>query len=172
MRRFFEGGCAAIVDSGTSLLGEFRFLKILMLVHGRYSYNRNSTKLADIRSNEHSLDLSHMDHEPLVWMVIKAVGDEKTNCRGVSSTKQAVESSSSGDEPLSAFPCLVALNSGVRLALIVMTCVKYVYSPEIESLSKQELELVCSKDRLPASVACSGFDAKVVNKLALERMVY
>ena len=35
----------------------------------------------------------------------------------------------------------------------------------------QELELLCTEDHVPGSVACSGFDAKVVNKLALERMV-
>nr|GEX45850.1 wall-associated receptor kinase-like 20 [Tanacetum cinerariifolium] len=48
----------------------------------------------------------------------KAVGDESTKRRRVSSTKQVVESSSSGDEPLSAFPCLVALNPGVRIATV------------------------------------------------------
>ena len=48
----------------------------------------------------------------------KAVGDESTKRRRVSSTKQPVESSSSGDEPLSAFPCLVALNPGVRIATV------------------------------------------------------
>ncbi|PWA88176.1 Regulator of chromosome condensation 1/beta-lactamase-inhibitor protein II [Artemisia annua] len=48
----------------------------------------------------------------------KAVGDESTKRRRVSSAKQAVESSSSGDEPLSAFPCLVALNPGVRIATV------------------------------------------------------
>ncbi|XP_071734504.1 ultraviolet-B receptor UVR8-like isoform X2 [Rutidosis leptorrhynchoides] len=48
----------------------------------------------------------------------KAVGDESTKRRRVSSTKQAVESSSSGDEPLSALPCLVALNPGVRITSV------------------------------------------------------
>lgn len=48
----------------------------------------------------------------------KAIGDESTKRRRVSSTKQAVESSSSGDEPLSALPCLVALNPGVRIATV------------------------------------------------------
>ncbi|PWA64194.1 regulator of chromosome condensation 1/beta-lactamase-inhibitor protein II [Artemisia annua] len=42
----------------------------------------------------------------------KAVGDETTKRRRVSSAKKAVESSSSGDDPFSAFPCLVALNPG------------------------------------------------------------
>lgn len=48
----------------------------------------------------------------------KAVGDESTKRRRVSSNKQAVESSSSGDEPLSALPCLVALSPGVRIATV------------------------------------------------------
>ncbi|XP_076882356.1 ultraviolet-B receptor UVR8-like [Bidens hawaiensis] len=48
----------------------------------------------------------------------KAIGDESTKRRRVSSTKQAIESSSSGDEPLSALPCLVALNPGVRIATV------------------------------------------------------
>ncbi|KVI09865.1 Regulator of chromosome condensation 1/beta-lactamase-inhibitor protein II [Cynara cardunculus var. scolymus] len=48
----------------------------------------------------------------------KAIGDENTKRRRVSSTKQVVESSSSGDEPLSALPCLVALNPGVRIATV------------------------------------------------------
>ncbi|KAJ0551386.1 putative regulator of chromosome condensation 1/beta-lactamase-inhibitor protein II [Helianthus annuus] len=48
----------------------------------------------------------------------KAIGDESTKRRRVSSTKQVVESSSAGDEPLSALPCLVALNPGVRIATV------------------------------------------------------
>ncbi|KAI7732850.1 hypothetical protein M8C21_017325 [Ambrosia artemisiifolia] len=48
----------------------------------------------------------------------KAIGDENTKRRRVSSTKQVVESSSAGDEPLSALPCLVALNPGVRIATV------------------------------------------------------
>nr|XP_043632411.1 ultraviolet-B receptor UVR8-like isoform X2 [Erigeron canadensis] len=48
----------------------------------------------------------------------KPVGDEGAKRRRVSSTKQAAESSSSGDEPLSALPCLVALNPGVRIATV------------------------------------------------------
>ncbi|XP_050212038.1 ultraviolet-B receptor UVR8 isoform X2 [Mercurialis annua] len=43
-------------------------------------------------------------------------GDEGTKRRRVSSAKQIAESSSSGDETLSAFPCLVMLNPGVRIA--------------------------------------------------------
>nr|GEU54849.1 elongator complex protein 1 [Tanacetum cinerariifolium] len=39
-----------------------------------------------------------------------------------------------------------------------------------EELEGEELELVCSEDHIPGSVACSGFDAKVVNKVVLERM--
>nr|GEV24239.1 hypothetical protein [Tanacetum cinerariifolium] len=48
----------------------------------------------------------------------KAIRGESTKRRRVSSTKQVVESSLSADEPLSAFPCLVALNSGVRIATV------------------------------------------------------
>ncbi|PWA92563.1 RING/U-box superfamily protein [Artemisia annua] len=39
------------------------------------------------------------------------------------------------------------------------------------STAFRNLNSWCSEDRIPGSVACSGFDAKVVNKLALERMV-
>ncbi|PWA87553.1 regulator of chromosome condensation 1/beta-lactamase-inhibitor protein II [Artemisia annua] len=46
------------------------------------------------------------------------VGDETRNRKRVSLAKQAVESSSSGDEPISAFPCLVALNPGVRIPTV------------------------------------------------------
>ncbi|VVA12528.1 PREDICTED: ultraviolet-B receptor UVR8 [Prunus dulcis] len=45
-------------------------------------------------------------------------GEESTKRRRLSSAKQAAESSSSGDEPLSALPCLVTLNPGVRIATV------------------------------------------------------
>lgn len=45
-------------------------------------------------------------------------GDETTKRRKLSSAKQTAESSSSNDETLSAFPCLVALNPGVRIATV------------------------------------------------------
>ncbi|KDP44887.1 hypothetical protein JCGZ_01387 [Jatropha curcas] len=45
-------------------------------------------------------------------------GDESTKRRRVSSVKQIAESSSSADETLSAFPCLVTLNPGVRIASV------------------------------------------------------
>ncbi|GFP86361.1 ultraviolet-b receptor uvr8 [Phtheirospermum japonicum] len=44
--------------------------------------------------------------------------DETSKRRRVSSAKQAAESSSSGDEILSAFPCLVTLNPGVRITAV------------------------------------------------------
>ncbi|KAK4436596.1 RCC1 domain-containing protein 1 [Sesamum alatum] len=44
--------------------------------------------------------------------------DETTKRRRVSPGKQAAESSSSVDEALSAFPCLVTLNPGVRIASV------------------------------------------------------
>ncbi|XP_038678924.1 ultraviolet-B receptor UVR8-like isoform X2 [Tripterygium wilfordii] len=45
-------------------------------------------------------------------------GDDGTKRRRISSVKQAPESSSSGDETLSALPCLVALNPGVRITTV------------------------------------------------------
>ncbi|KAD5962036.1 hypothetical protein E3N88_13509 [Mikania micrantha] len=48
----------------------------------------------------------------------KAMGDDSTKRRRISSTKQVVESSSSADEPLSALPCLVALSPGVRITTV------------------------------------------------------
>ncbi|KAG6758301.1 hypothetical protein POTOM_038641 [Populus tomentosa] len=45
-------------------------------------------------------------------------GDESTKRRRISSAKQAAESSSAGDETLSALPCLVTLNPGVRVATV------------------------------------------------------
>ncbi|KAF8402976.1 hypothetical protein HHK36_011069 [Tetracentron sinense] len=45
-------------------------------------------------------------------------GEESTKRRRMSSTKQAPESSTSGDENLSALPCLVTLNLGVRIASV------------------------------------------------------
>ncbi|GMY08439.1 ultraviolet-B receptor UVR8-like isoform X1 [Fagus crenata] len=45
----------------------------------------------------------------------KGVGEESTKRRRISSAKQAAESSSSGDETLSALPCLVTLNPGVSI---------------------------------------------------------
>lgn len=48
----------------------------------------------------------------------KGGGEESAKRRRVSSAKLAAESSSSGDEPLSALPCLVALNAGVRIASV------------------------------------------------------
>ncbi|KAM5556509.1 hypothetical protein ABKV19_024075 [Rosa sericea] len=46
----------------------------------------------------------------------RGAGEESSKRRRVSSAKQAAESSSSGDETLSALPCLVTLNPGVRIA--------------------------------------------------------
>ncbi|KAI3793315.1 hypothetical protein L1987_35932 [Smallanthus sonchifolius] len=46
------------------------------------------------------------------------VARENTKRRRVLSTKLAAESSSSGDEPLSALPCLVAFNTGVRMVTV------------------------------------------------------
>ena len=48
----------------------------------------------------------------------KGGGEESTKRRRISSAKQAAESSSSGDETLSALPCLVTLNPGVRIATV------------------------------------------------------
>nr|GEW63249.1 hypothetical protein [Tanacetum cinerariifolium] len=48
----------------------------------------------------------------------KAIRGESTKRKRMSSTKQVVENSSLADEPLLAFPCLVALNSGVRIATV------------------------------------------------------
>ncbi|XP_052184195.1 ultraviolet-B receptor UVR8 isoform X2 [Diospyros lotus] len=45
-------------------------------------------------------------------------GEESAKRRRMSSSKQAAESSLSGDETLSALPCLVALNSGIRIATV------------------------------------------------------
>ncbi|KAJ4719959.1 Ultraviolet-B receptor UVR8 [Melia azedarach] len=45
-------------------------------------------------------------------------GEESSKRRRVSSAKQTAESSSSGDENLSALPCLVTLNPGVRIATV------------------------------------------------------
>lgn len=44
--------------------------------------------------------------------------DETSKRRRVSPARQAAESTSSGDETLSAFPCLVTLNPGVRIASV------------------------------------------------------
>ncbi|XP_020252473.1 ultraviolet-B receptor UVR8-like [Asparagus officinalis] len=46
------------------------------------------------------------------------IGEESIKRRRVSSAKQVPESSSSGDEALSAPPCLVTLNSGVRITAV------------------------------------------------------
>ncbi|KAK0591840.1 hypothetical protein LWI29_009095 [Acer saccharum] len=45
-------------------------------------------------------------------------GEESSKRRRISAAKQAAESSSSGDENLSAFPCLVTLNPGIRIATV------------------------------------------------------
>lgn len=45
-------------------------------------------------------------------------GEEGSKRRRISSAKQTAESSSSGDENLSALPCLVTLNPGVRIATV------------------------------------------------------
>ncbi|KAK6929399.1 Regulator of chromosome condensation, RCC1 [Dillenia turbinata] len=49
---------------------------------------------------------------------VKGGGEESTKRRRISSTKQTAESSSSGDETLSALPCLVTLNPGVRITTV------------------------------------------------------
>lgn len=45
-------------------------------------------------------------------------GEESTKRRRVSSAKQPAESSSSSNDTLTAFPCLVTLNSGVRITSV------------------------------------------------------
>ncbi|KHN13116.1 Putative E3 ubiquitin-protein ligase HERC4 [Glycine soja] len=45
-------------------------------------------------------------------------GEESTKRRRVSSAKQTAESSSSSDDSLTAFPCLVTLNPGIRIASV------------------------------------------------------
>ncbi|XP_061336383.1 ultraviolet-B receptor UVR8-like isoform X1 [Gastrolobium bilobum] len=45
-------------------------------------------------------------------------GEESTKRRRVSSAKQTAETSSSGDDILTALPCLVTLNPGVRIACV------------------------------------------------------
>ncbi|XP_047152230.1 ultraviolet-B receptor UVR8-like isoform X1 [Vigna umbellata] len=45
-------------------------------------------------------------------------GEESTKRRRVSATKQTAESSSSSDDSLTAFPCLVTLNPGIRIASV------------------------------------------------------
>ncbi|XP_027330270.1 ultraviolet-B receptor UVR8-like [Abrus precatorius] len=45
-------------------------------------------------------------------------GEESTKRRRVSSAKQTAESSSSSDDTLTAFPCLVTLNPGIRIATV------------------------------------------------------
>ena len=45
-------------------------------------------------------------------------GEETAKRRRISSTKQGAESSCSGDDTLSAMPCLVTLNPGVRIASV------------------------------------------------------
>lgn len=47
-----------------------------------------------------------------------ASGDEGTKRRRVSSAKQTAESSTSGEDTLTAFPCLVALNPGIRITTV------------------------------------------------------
>ncbi|KAL0382043.1 UNVERIFIED_CONTAM: Wall-associated receptor kinase-like 20 [Sesamum calycinum] len=61
-----------------------------------------------------------MDQDPAVgqYLVVIVGSDETTKRRRVSPGKQAAESSSSVDETLSAFPCLVTLNPGVRIASV------------------------------------------------------
>lgn len=48
----------------------------------------------------------------------KGSGEENTKRRRVSAAKQAAETSSSSEEILSALPCLVSLNPGVRIATV------------------------------------------------------
>lgn len=48
----------------------------------------------------------------------KGSGEEGTKRRRIASAKQTAESSSSGDEALSALPCLVTLNPGVRIVSV------------------------------------------------------
>ncbi|KAK8549438.1 hypothetical protein V6N13_027191 [Hibiscus sabdariffa] len=48
----------------------------------------------------------------------KGAAEESTKRRRISSAKHSAESSSSGDETLSALPCLVTLNLGVRIVTV------------------------------------------------------
>lgn len=45
-------------------------------------------------------------------------GEESTKRRRMSSSKQAAEASTSSDDTLSALPCLVTLNPGVKIATV------------------------------------------------------
>ncbi|KAE9598772.1 putative regulator of chromosome condensation 1/beta-lactamase-inhibitor protein II [Lupinus albus] len=50
--------------------------------------------------------------------VTSTSGEENTKRRRISSAKQAAETSSSGDDVLTALPCLVTLNPGVRISSV------------------------------------------------------
>ncbi|TXG49834.1 hypothetical protein EZV62_025709 [Acer yangbiense] len=69
-------------------------------------------------------------------------GEESSKRRRISAAKQAAESSSSGDENLSAFPCLVTLNPGIRIATVaaggrhtLALSVRYLMYPNLTKVS-------------------------------------
>lgn len=70
-------------------------------------------------------------------------GEESSKRRKVSSAKQAAQTSSSGDDILTAMPCLVTLNPGVKITSVaaggrhtlVLSGIDFIwtiYSPELK----------------------------------------
>ncbi|XP_060212640.1 elongator complex protein 1 isoform X2 [Lycium barbarum] len=53
----------------------------------------------------------------------------------------------------------------------ISNAIKESSKDELSVYCLQEIELVCSEDRIPSSVTCSGWQAKVLNRLSLEGTV-
>ncbi|XP_016493940.1 elongator complex protein 1 isoform X2 [Nicotiana tabacum] len=60
---------------------------------------------------------------------------------------------------------------GVSHSQICNSAIKESSKDELSIYCLQEIELVCSEDRIPSSVTCSGWHAKVLNRLSLEGTV-
>ncbi|XP_059317662.1 elongator complex protein 1 isoform X1 [Lycium ferocissimum] len=60
---------------------------------------------------------------------------------------------------------------GVGHNQISNSAIKESSKDELSVYCLQEIELVCSEDRIPSSVTCSGWQAKVLNRLSLEGTV-
>ncbi|XP_009599790.1 elongator complex protein 1 isoform X1 [Nicotiana tomentosiformis] len=60
---------------------------------------------------------------------------------------------------------------GVSHSQISNSAIKESSKDELSIYCLQEIELACSEDRIPSSVTCSGWHAKVLNRLTLEGTV-
>ncbi|KAB2598287.1 ultraviolet-B receptor UVR8-like [Pyrus ussuriensis x Pyrus communis] len=111
--------CVAVTDNGRVYTWGWKECVPSGKVFGEQSMGSDGEKDAFERQNSFMTEqVSPHSHGSRSTAAAVSASEESTKRRKLSSAKQAAECSSSGDEPPSALPCLVALNPGVRISSV------------------------------------------------------